>query len=367
MLPQRANFHVCSSPREELAYDGLLSATATATAAIDTSTDASAACLSSTWKLRLDAPTGFVDSECANVAAQTDGRGALWYRNVKFPIPADPRRVPLDVDETRAAFTPRGGKLFVRMNLDDQYIDAILRMRVDITRPGGPPRRRRRTISHCLGFVRVRGGPTKVNGQPIVSRSVDRRGHDPRTGRAVSSKILATGPQFTAYRAPADNDAPQDKQNYRSQPLHPAKSHTRTCEWGVEGDGHAFVSIDLDITYRFTSPGPAAIRVRDVPARKNLPRTLPRIGPSIERPPGRSGGGPGAAATWYGHGPGASYRGKRLSPRTGVHRALEVSELWTEYEYWPESRKDTQWITLTHTCGDTVSMQSTDPDTDAAG
>ncbi|KAI1474292.1 glycoside hydrolase family 2 protein [Daldinia eschscholtzii] len=188
------------------------------------------------------------------------------------------------------------------------------------------------------------------------------------------SEFLAVGPEFTAYRAPTDNDTPQDGRDWKNRLLHLAKCHTRSCSWDIEANGQAVVvrakqrfappvlswSIDLDITYKFFASGTLAIRVRGKPKGLNLPRTLPRIGLTLELPNEWAGGNKNAGAvTWYGRGPGESYRDKKLSQRIGVYQVAEVSELWTEYEYPQEggNRTDTRWVKFTHTSGESISAQ----------
>ncbi|XXH01763.1 hypothetical protein Hte_008124 [Hypoxylon texense] len=197
-----------------------------------------------------------------------------------------------------------------------------------------------------------------------------------------SHEFLALSPEFTAYRAPTDNDAPQDGSDWKTRLLHLAKSRARGCTWDTRNDGKTFVvqarqrfcppvlswSVDLDITYTFDASGALAIRVKGVPQGLNLPRTLPRIGLTMELPPswaGGNGGGGGSSApavTWYGRGPGESYRDKKLSQRVGLYEVSEVSQLWTEYEYPQEggNRTDTRWVRFTHAGGESVTAQFAD-------
>ncbi|KAI0886735.1 glycoside hydrolase family 2 protein [Annulohypoxylon maeteangense] len=194
-----------------------------------------------------------------------------------------------------------------------------------------------------------------------------------------STEFLASSPEFTAYRAPTDNDAPQDGQDWKNRLLHLAKTYTRGCTWGIEEDGNAFVvkvkqrfappvlswSIDLDVTYTFTSSGALAIRVSGVPSGENLPRTLPRIGLGLELPASWAGGSGSSAVTWYGRGPGESYRDKKLSQRAGVYQVDTVDSLWTEYEFPQEggNRTDTRWVKFTHVGGEAVTAQFKDMQT----
>ncbi|KAI0382418.1 glycoside hydrolase family 2 protein [Hypomontagnella monticulosa] len=192
-----------------------------------------------------------------------------------------------------------------------------------------------------------------------------------------STECLAVGPEFTAYRAPTDNDAPQDGADWRNRLLHLARSRMRGCSWNSEDDGRTFVvrvqqrfcppvlswSIDLDFTFTFRSSGSVAIRVRGSPKGQNLPRTLPRIGLTMELPSEWAGGGGASqAVTWYGRGPGESYRDKKLSQRVGRYRVATVDELWTDYEFPQEggNRTDTRWVQFTHAKGESVTAQFVD-------
>ena len=143
------------------------------------------------------------------------------------------------------------------------------------------------------------------------------------------------GPRFTAYRAPTDNDFPQDARDWQDARLDAARTSTLGCSWGFPdkkeggGDGNAFEvrvrqrfappvlswSLDLDVTYTFRGSGAVAVRVRGTPRGLNLPPTLPRIGLSFEAPAAWAG-----EVSWYGRGPGERYRDKKLSQRAGVRR-----------------------------------------------
>jgi beta-galactosidase len=182
-----------------------------------------------------------------------------------------------------------------------------------------------------------------------------------------SASFLETSPEVTFYRAPTDNDAPQDGWDWKDRLLHLAKTHTRGSSWSMSDDGSTFTvvvqqrfcppvyswSIDLDLTYTFHASGTLAIRARGVPQGKNLPRTLPRMGLTMELPKawaGSAASGRGDAVTWYGRGPWESYSDKKLSQRVGVYGAAEVARLWTEYEFPQEgsNRTDTRWVRFTH-------------------
>ncbi|KAI0475218.1 beta-galactosidase [Xylariaceae sp. FL0804] len=201
------------------------------------------------------------------------------------------------------------------------------------------------------------------------------------------------GPAVTFYRAPTDNDAPQDGRDWEQSLLHLATTRTQSCSWTrttttADGGDAPFEvrvrqrfappalswSIDLDVAYVFSAgsagSGSVAVRVAGTPRGQNLPRTLPRIGIEMELPPAWAGGGSGsesddgergggggggrsgrpAAVEWYGRGPGESYADKKLAQRAGRYAVARVADLWTDYEFPQEggNRTDTRWVRLRH-------------------
>ncbi|KAL2848764.1 glycosyl hydrolases family 2, TIM barrel domain-containing protein [Aspergillus pseudodeflectus] len=211
------------------------------------------------------------------------------------------------------------------------------------------------------------------------------------------SQIIAAPPVFTTWRAPTDNDARQDGQDWQDRLLHLAKTQTYACDWGFVENGDATSHdgaengkgafkirvqqrfsppvlswrIDLDVTYSFYASGAVSIRTIGIPQGENLPRTLPRVGFTMELPSSWAsttttspdhttgstksiavdvGGDLDAALTWYGRGPGESYSDKKLSQRVGRYAVQSISELWTEYEKPQEgsNRTDTRWLKLTN-------------------
>ncbi|KAI1344510.1 intracellular beta-galactosidase BgaD [Xylariaceae sp. FL0016] len=186
--------------------------------------------------------------------------------------------------------------------------------------------------------------------------------------------FLAASPDVTFYRAPTDNDVPQDGWDWKERLLHMAKSRTKGSSWGTGKDESTFEvqvqqrfsppvlswSIDLDITYTFSAAGTVAVRVKGEPKGQNLPRTLPRIGISMELPGAWAKGSD--AVSWYGRGPGESYVDKKLSQRVGVYSVSDISELWTDYEFPQEggNRTDTRWVKFTRGDGTSIIAQFAD-------
>lgn len=157
------------------------------------------------------------------------------------------------------------------------------------------------------------------------------------------------------YRAITDNDAPQDGKEWKEKFLHLAKTHTRATKWWAESNGNFVVKIvqvfappvlawkiALVIVYTFYPGGTISISVVGTPHGPGLPDTLPRIGISI-----------GLAkeldmVTWFGRGPGESYKDMKLSQRVGLHEMSTVDDLWTNPDFPQEcaNRTDTHWLKL---------------------
>lgn len=166
--------------------------------------------------------------------------------------------------------------------------------------------------------------------------------------------ILAAPLVATFYRAPTDNDAPQDGADWKARMLHLGDTRPVSTEWS-EKDGTVIVhakqkfappvlswSIDLDVQYECSPSGALSIVVRGRPAGRNLPNTLPRIGLTTELPKTFQG------VSWFGRGPGESYRDMKLSQRVGLHSVSSVQDLWANPEFPQEcsNRTDTRWVKL---------------------
>lgn len=169
-----------------------------------------------------------------------------------------------------------------------------------------------------------------------------------------STEVISKAPEIDFFRAPTDNDIPQDGWDWNDKQLHLAKPSTRKVSWSQEADSfkvtvHQRVappilswSIDCVLTYTFTSSGCLSIHVTGTPKGENLPRTLPRIGLVFETPAQFQ------QVAWFGRGPGESYRDSKLSQPIGLHRASSIDALWVDYEVPQESsnRTDTRYVSL---------------------
>jgi beta-galactosidase len=175
--------------------------------------------------------------------------------------------------------------------------------------------------------------------------------------RKNSTDILTSAPELSIFRAPTDNDAPQDGWDWNDKHLHLARPSTRKVEWSQSAPDTLVVtvhqrlappilswSIESILTYTFRTNGSVSISVSGTPKGANLPRTLPRIGLVMGMPHEFQG------VEWFGRGPGESYRDSKLSQLVGKYNAASVDEMWVDYEVPQESSNhtDTRWVTLSN-------------------
>ncbi|KXJ90728.1 intracellular beta-galactosidase BgaD [Microdochium bolleyi] len=235
------------------------------------------------------------------------------------------------------------------------------------------------STSEPSGKLDVKQAPS--GGRPItISTPSTTWTFSPITGQLRSwvkdgVPVLFAAPVFTTWRPPTDNDEPQDAWDWKERLLHHAQTRTVGSTAGfVSGDSTGAFEIkvqqqfsppvlswriDLDVTYTFYPSGAVSIRTKGTPTGENLPRTLPRIGFTMELPPSfaappssgkeeESAGSGAEAVSWYGRGPGESYSDKKLSQRIGTWGVRSVSDLWVDYEKPQEgsNRTDTRWLRL---------------------
>ncbi|KAF1920208.1 intracellular beta-galactosidase BgaD [Ampelomyces quisqualis] len=175
------------------------------------------------------------------------------------------------------------------------------------------------------------------------------------TWRHKSTEIITKAPELDIFRAPTDNDIPQDGWNWKDKCLHLAKPSTRKVEWSQSGADTLIVAVNQRLApptlswaiesvlkYTFRADGSVSIHVTGTPKGANLPRTIPRIGIVMELPQQYQ------MVDWFGRGPGESYRDSKLSQRVGKYYVSSVDELWVDYEVPQESanRTDTRWVSL---------------------
>jgi beta-galactosidase len=168
-------------------------------------------------------------------------------------------------------------------------------------------------------------------------------------------ELITKAPEFDIFRAPTDNDIPQDGWDWNDKCLALAKPSTREVEWTSPTPSTLVVtvnqrlapptlswSIDTVLTYTFSADGSLSVKVAGTPRGANLPRTIPRIGLILELAPQFQ------HVEWFGRGLGESYRDSKLSQRVGKHTVSSVDALWVDYEVPQESanRTDTRWVSL---------------------
>lgn len=168
--------------------------------------------------------------------------------------------------------------------------------------------------------------------------------------------LLAEGPQLNFWRAPIDNDM-YLVEKWREFGLHRLQSRLADFNWRQEQD-KVKVSTKVriappildwgylcELNYTIYQSGDLVIETKGVPQGK-LPPSLPRIGLKLALPKGFD------QATWFGRGPGESYRDSKLANRFGVY-SKKVDELHTPYVYPQENgnRADVKWVSLTNLRG----------------
>lgn len=180
------------------------------------------------------------------------------------------------------------------------------------------------------------------------------------------------GPELTFYRALTDNDRPQDGQEWLEHYVHLMKTQVRKVAWKIsQNRKQATVTVEAEIapparnwsmssilTYQFHANGTVKIVGQTEPKGINPPSTLPRVGLTFAISPAFD------QATWFGRGPGESYRDKKESQLFG-RWSLPINSLWTDYDFPQENgnRTDTRWVTFTSTKS---SAESADSHTDTS-
>lgn len=172
--------------------------------------------------------------------------------------------------------------------------------------------------------------------------------------RKSGVEIIHTPLELGFYRALTDNDRSSFGWSWRDTRLHQANSHFRSTTWSNNSDGVSIVvncriappvfnwSVDATLTYTFTGKG-LSIKVLGVPRGNRLPDTFARIGLTFAL-------NNTSKATWWGRGPGESYRDKKFSQRIGKYSA-SIDELFTDYEFPQDTgnRTDVGWVEFSGT------------------
>jgi beta-galactosidase len=167
--------------------------------------------------------------------------------------------------------------------------------------------------------------------------------------RKSGTEIIHTPLDLGFYRALTDNDRPSFGHSWLDSRLHQANGHFRSTTWSSNSDCVTVMvtsriapsvfewSVDTTFTYTFTSEH-VSVKVSGVPRGNKLPSTFSRIGLTLSL-------NSITKATWWGRGPGESYRDKKLSQKIGKYSA-PIDDLFTDYEFPQETgnRTDVRWV-----------------------
>lgn len=163
-------------------------------------------------------------------------------------------------------------------------------------------------------------------------------------------ELIHTPPVLDFYRAQTDNDFPQNYgKAWTASWLHETVNHVRSVSWSTTPDAVKIVvqarvappvlewSVETVFTYTFTNKH-VSIHVRGEPKGVNIPRTWARCGLTLAL-------NDISSASWFGRGPGESYKDKKLSQKIGNY-TLPIDDLFTDYEFPQESgnRTDVRWV-----------------------
>jgi beta-galactosidase len=164
--------------------------------------------------------------------------------------------------------------------------------------------------------------------------------------------------QLSFWRAPTDNDIPNDVKVWRHWGLDVLTTQVRSFSLDRVSDGElclkatSYVSppilgwgFDAVTTYCITGDGAVAIKVHLNP-RGPAPATLPRVGLDLRLSDKID------HAAWFGLGPGESYRDKKTAQRVGIYTAT-VKDLHTAYDVPQENgnRMETRWVKMLSSSG----------------
>lgn len=167
--------------------------------------------------------------------------------------------------------------------------------------------------------------------------------------RKSGTEIIHAPLELGFYRALTDNDRPGFGRSWQDGRLHQANSHFRSTTWSTNSKGVTIVvncrvappvfnwSVDATFTYTFTGEN-IALKVSGIPRGDRKPDTFARIGLTLAL-------NNMTEATWWGRGPGESYRDKKFSQRIGKFSA-PIDDLFTDYEFPQDTgnRTDVGWV-----------------------
>jgi beta-galactosidase len=214
------------------------------------------------------------------------------------------------------------------------------------------------SIEKTSSSLKVSGGPSEWT-VSLASGAIT-------SWKKNNTELIAQPLLPSFFRAPTDNDFPQDGRDWLDSNLQHASIHLRHTTFNQNEDGTASItltqkfgpkvlswSLDLTTTLTFSPSGALDFHVSGKPAGINLPQTLPRIGVTFGLPSSFQ------KTEWFGRGPGESYRDMKLSQSVGLHSVSKISDLWAAPEFPQEcsNRTDTRWLKLSNGEGSEVTAQ----------
>ncbi|KAJ5383248.1 hypothetical protein N7517_001159 [Penicillium concentricum] len=170
-----------------------------------------------------------------------------------------------------------------------------------------------------------------------------------------TGKIFNSGPQLGIYRALTQNDVGFVGPHIEWERFRVKSSHmlVESANWRVNDDGSVLITTKVRVgptvlewafeavlTYTITEASVSLHVKGDFTG--THPKYIPRIGLTLRLPRQYD------AATWFGRGPGESYRDTKAAARFGTYTASLESGLQTPYE-WPQengNRIDTRWVSV---------------------
>ena len=163
--------------------------------------------------------------------------------------------------------------------------------------------------------------------------------------------LLEQGPRLNFWRAPIDNDM-HLAEKWREFGLHRLQERLLAFSWRQAGEKvEVCARVRLappilswgyvcELTYTVHGSGDVLLEVKGEPEGE-LPPSLPRIGLALVLPEALD------QVSWFGRGPGESYRDSKLANRFGLYSS-SVAQLHTPYAYPQENgnRTDVSWVAL---------------------
>jgi Beta galactosidase small chain/Domain of unknown function (DUF4981) len=169
------------------------------------------------------------------------------------------------------------------------------------------------------------------------------------------------GPQLTFWRAPADNDSHGDANDWYWRGVHELSPQVQAVTHHVNSAGVFQITSETWVsppgrTWGFNTitttsvHGNGSIRIHTRTAPKpnenDTPPTIPRVGLELKLPREMSN------VTWFGRGPGESYRDKKFAQRIGVWHD-SADGMTTPYDCPQENgnRTNTRWVRVENARG----------------